>query len=537
MRLNADDVNGVDLERLRPYIRDDPNFYKRAGDEHYRLLAYLATQLHHGAIIEVGTHRGDSAMALSINESNWVESFDIIDAVPPVRRMRPNVRFHREDLFDPAVRKKWRESLLSSELCFIDIDPHEGTREFELLMWLKENDYQGLIVLDDIWYFEGMRRNLWYKIHPRFRFDATLLGHWSGTGLVSFGGLEVESDRIVQRKQTQNWTMVTGYFDLTDRSDANQAITARPSPHYIEEHAASTMAIDKNLVVFCEPKNRARIEAMRPVWLRDRTHIIELSFEELPMTRHFDELVKTRVDGHCARDPRNTASYYLFCVARFAMMRRAIKENPFDSTRFAWINICIERMGFKNLYYLDHALATDRAKFSTCYIDYVGRGELSSLRRFFGMEGCRDPNGPCGRCSLCSGFFTGDARHMTEVSDLVEKKFVECLAAGYGHSDEQLLTLVRWDRPDLFECYPGDYQDMITNYAAVVDHPEAPIHHVIRHSYEAGDHAACYEAAEAVWRSYSTGNCTLSDADLAFLLMALETSRNALSRTGNPGKP
>lgn len=534
MRLDAADVNGVDLERLRPFIRDYPDFYKRAGDEHYRLLAYLATRFRSRTIVEIGTHRGDSAMALSLEESNRVESFDIIDAVPPILRMRENVRFHQENLFDPAVREKWRWELLSSALCFIDIDPHEGTRECELLEWFRANDYQGRIVLDDIWYFDGMRRNLWYKIDPKFRFDATLLGHWSGTGIVSFCGKEVESDRIVQRKQTQNWTMVTGYFDLTERSDANQEISARPSVHYLEAHAASTLALDKNLIVFCEPKNRARVEAMRPPSLLHRTRFIAMSFGDLPMTRYFDDVVKTRIDGHCARDPRNTASYYLFCVARFAMMKRALEENPFHSSHFAWINICIERMGFKNLYHLDRALATQRSRFSTCYIDYVRREETASLQRFFGMTGCRDANGPCGRCSLCSGFFTGDAEHMSTVVDLVEKKFVECLAAGYGHSDEQLLTLVHAQHPALFECYPGDYQDMITNYASVVDHPEAPIHHLIRHSFEAGDHATCYEAAAAVWRSYSTGGCALSDADLAFLLMALQTSKNALAGAGQP---
>lgn len=53
------------------------------------------------------------------------------------------------------------------------------------------------------------------------------------------------------------------------------------------------------------------------------------------------------------------------------MLKQIIAENPFQSTHFAWLNVCIERMGWKNLPALDRVWAAQRDKFSTCYIDYI----------------------------------------------------------------------------------------------------------------------------------------------------------------------
>jgi len=525
MLLSRERVQAVDLERLRPFIREDPCFYKPPGEEHYRLLAYLSTCFQDSTLFDIGTHRGDSAIALSYNPTNRVESFDIADAVPAVRRMQPNVTFHQRDLFNPGVREQWRERLLASPLIFLDIDPHEGEREYHLLAWLRSAGYRGLIVLDDIWYFKGMRENLWYALESRHKSDATALGHWSGTGLVSFHDSPPAGDGIVPRGSTANWTLVTGYFDLTRRTDANAAIQARPREHYLEEHAASTLSLDQNLIVFCDPGQEHQILDMRPGWLHERTRVVPMDFDAFPLTRYWPEVVRSR-GGHgaCARDPRNTASYYLFCMARFAMLKQAIEDNPFQSTHFGWINICIERMGWQNVASLDAALAVQREKFSTCYIDYVPQATLGSLPAFFGADGCRDPNGPCGRCSMCSGFFTGHATHMRAVADLVEQKFVECLAQGYGHADEQLLALVHADHPELFEWYPGDYGEMITNYAGVKANAESPLRNLVRHSLEAEDWATCAHAASLVWDAYRAGRCTLSDTDLAFLLAAKRTA-------------
>jgi hypothetical protein len=506
VNLSRAGLQTIDLEKLRPDVGSSEWLYSRPGVEHYQLLAYLSTLFEGRTLFDLGTHHGDSALALSYNETNIVLSFDVVDHVPAHRRKRSNVDYYQIDLFDPATRERWKEALLGSALIFVDIDPHEGTREHELLGWLRANEYQGLIVLDDIWYFKPMRDQLWYRIEDRYKLDVTHVGHWSGTGIVSFND-RIECEGTYRAADTANWTLVTGYFDLTRQPDASPAIKSRSATYYLDEHAASTLSLEQNLVIFCEPQSADKIWSIRPRHLHNRTRLVVQSFDDFPLTKHRDRIIENRGGGPCPSDPRNTASYYLFCLARYAALKSAVKANPFGSTHFAWINICIERMGHSNLAHLQEALGQQRDKFSTCYIDYVDELTTRNLPDNFGPN-CR------GRCTMCSGFFTGDAKHMLEVCNRVEQKFGECLAQGYGHADEQLINLVYFDAPELFDWYLGDYQEMIVNYAHVYARPERPLHQLIKNSFAAKDWAVCARGCDILWKSHRENTCQLTDADL-----------------------
>lgn len=509
MKLALTDLAAVDVEKMRAFVGDSEWFYAQPGVEHHRLLAYLSTMFEGRTIFDIGTHFGDSAHALAYNETNRVVSFDVVDKVPTHRRRRQNITYQLADLFDPVVRDAWKPQLLDSALVLIDVDPHDGAREREFVEWLHLNAYRGVVVLDDIWYFKSMRNQLWYRIEDRYKLDVTHVGHWSGTGIVSFDA-EISCEGAYRATDTTNWTLVTGYFDLTTRPDATAELRSRSPSYYLDENSASVLSLEQNLVVFCEPKNEAKIWALRPRYLHERTRVVVQQFDDFPLTRHSDRIIANRGGGPCPSDPRNTASYYLFCVARFAMLRRSIEENSFGSTHFAWINICIERMGHQNVAHLQEALAQQRSKFSTCYIDYVDEKTTRSLADNFGPH-CR------GRCTMCSGFFTGDADHMRTVCDLVEKQFVKCLEAGYGHADEQLINLVYFEAPDLFDWYLGDYQEMITNYAWVYQRPERPLRQVITRSYVSKDWAVCARACNILWDSHQRGACRLADPDLIAL--------------------
>ena len=80
----------------------------------------------------------------------------------------------------------WKERLLRSPLIMLDIDPHEGKREYDFYLWLRDNNYQGIVVCDDIRHFPDMRTYFWDKVAPEHKLDITDFGHWSGTGLMFF---------------------------------------------------------------------------------------------------------------------------------------------------------------------------------------------------------------------------------------------------------------------------------------------------------------------------------------------------------------
>jgi hypothetical protein len=195
-------------------------------------------------------------------------------------------------------------------------------------------------------------------------------------------------------------------------------------------------------------------------------------------------------------------------LSRYALLKETIEENYFDSTHFCWINFDIERMGFKNLIRLPEALSLNRNKFSTCYIDYIPESLVKNTGEYFKW----------GRCSMCSGFFTGNKKYMYQVCDLIEDMFLKYLREGYGHADEQLYSPVYFENPSLFEHYYGDYQQMITNYAYIYDAAIVPIQNFIRNSFANHDYKKCYEGCKFVFNSWIKNKCEIDPQNIHKLL-------------------
>jgi len=488
----------VQLGPLKSHIfgPDQAEFEGPPGREHYWLLAYLSTLVNHSTLIDLGTHRGRSALSLSYNETNVVHTFDIEDRIPAEFKQKPNIRYRLENIFDNL--EAYKELLLQSPLIFLDIDPHEGPMEYQLYEFLRDNHYTGLLVCDDVWHFKGMRNHFWYQIPAEYRYDVTAVGHWSGTAIISFRTLPLPNMSLMDT----GYTLVTAYFNLAKCPDASAQIKERNQEYYLS-HAHSTLTLPCSLVVFCDAESYDQLYAIRPDWLRSKTHYVIREFDDFPnfgMLRN--KIIENRTVVHPYHfDPRNTASYYLFCMSRYWMLRETIESNPFNSSHFAWINVCIERMGIPNVRYLKEALSVRRDRFSTCYIDYVPPTLVNNTKEYFQF----------GRCGMCSGFFTGNAQNMFAVCGFILDKFAQYVQEGFGHADEQLYSPVYFEHPDLFEHYYGDYAQMITNYVRIRENAEAPVHNFISHAFAHGNYAKCLEACEFVIQSLKERTCHLNE--------------------------
>lgn len=486
MDLDLEKINNTQLSFRNDYQNLDlTEFPSYPGKEHYKLLTYLANKVNNSNIIDIGTHRGFSALALSQNKTNIVHSFDIFDKIDTKLKDISNIKFYIENLWDPETRKKWQNIIQNSQLIFLDIDPHDGVMEYEFYCFLRDINFTGLLVTDDIWYFKGMRDNFWYHIPSEHKRDITAFGHWSGTGLICFNEQKIE-------KSDKNWTFVTGYFDLTVCEDASKSINERPSNFYLEA-ANTTMGLDVNLVVYCEEKYLENLSKLRPAHLKSKTKYIVCTFDDFPLNKYRNKIIENRKKCPSA-DDRNTPSYYLFCMARYEMIKRMIDTNPFNSTHFAWINICIERYGYRNVAALNGVINEYRDKFSTCYIDYIPNTLINDLPEYFKW----------GRCSLCSGFFTGNNVYMRKFCELVEEQFMEYLEKGYGHADEQLYSPIYFKHPEIFEVYYGDYKSMVTNYVNIVEDTETIIRCLINNSFQHKNYDVCYQGCKAIWKYCTT---------------------------------
>lgn len=498
----------VDYSKFENIITSDEfdtkkEFFGPPGKEHYQLLSYLSTLYNNVNIIDIGSHRGSSACALSYNPTNTVLSFDIVNNVTnQAIKNLPNVQFFITNIFDNL--SNYKDLLMNAPIIFLDIDPHEGYMEYDFYLKLKEWDYQGLLICDDIWHFEGMRNNFWYKVEDQYKYDVTDYGHWSGTGIITCC-----VNKTLVKYNNDNWTLVTAYFNLAKCPDASDEIKARDQKYYMS-HSYSTLSLPLNLVIYCDDESYELIKQIRPSYLVDKTKYIIINFDDLTLNdktfKEYRDIIINNRKMIPVHDPRNTASYYLFCMSRYIMLKDVIKNNYFNSTHFAWINICMQRMGINNIKKLPEALAVNRDKFSTIYIDYIPKSLIDNNEEYWQY----------GRCSMCSGFFTGNYFYMNKVCELILNKFLYYLKLGYGHADEQLYSPVYFENQDLFEHYYGDYQQMITNYQYVYDEPEKIIYIFINRSFVLNK-VKCLEACEFLIKSLKLNKCTLDQHHLDLL--------------------
>ena len=106
--ITRDNIQTINLDKYAPFFTDDntrTEFLGLPGKEHYRLLAYFSTLFNNTNIIDIGTHRANSALALSYNDTNIIHTFDIIDKVNNDNiKNTKNIHFHIENLLEPIVQ-------------------------------------------------------------------------------------------------------------------------------------------------------------------------------------------------------------------------------------------------------------------------------------------------------------------------------------------------------------------------------------------------------------------------------------------------
>ncbi len=159
-----------------------------SGKECYRLLIYLTQFFNNNTLIDLGTSNGASALALSTNNSNLIFSFDIRDRTQIILTQgdsNPAPYSNRIDFITTYDFTRYLDLILASPLIYLDI-AHDGIWERKLFNLLTKHKYKGIMICDDINDFPELKK-FWDEIEIK-KYNITKYGHFSGTGLVDFGG-------------------------------------------------------------------------------------------------------------------------------------------------------------------------------------------------------------------------------------------------------------------------------------------------------------------------------------------------------------
>ena len=153
-------------------------FMSKSGQEHYRLLAHISQTDDLVDILDVGTLKGCSALAFSVNSKNKIRSFNVgnefdLNYTP----------LNAEFIIDNVLNGNYNSVILDSKYIMLDTY-HDGTFEKEFYDHLVSINYKGYLLLDDIHLNFEMER-FWGSI-TKEKYDITNIGHSTGTGVVYF---------------------------------------------------------------------------------------------------------------------------------------------------------------------------------------------------------------------------------------------------------------------------------------------------------------------------------------------------------------
>ncbi len=186
LNIKKEDIQDIDYSPYSTYINhagDHRRYILEGlpGLEHYRLLSYLSIQFSNMLILDIGSFRALSAIALSYNQSNKVYSFDLYPHMlyDLLFTDLTNIEFKISNI----LNTQYDSLLLASSLILLDT-AHLGDFELEFHNKLVQLNYSGLVLYDDINLNQEMK-NFWNKVDAP-KFDISHIGHASGTGAVFY---------------------------------------------------------------------------------------------------------------------------------------------------------------------------------------------------------------------------------------------------------------------------------------------------------------------------------------------------------------
>lgn len=155
-------------------------FIQKSGIEHYRLLSFISNLLNNENILDIGTNRGYSAIALSSNKNNKIVSYDIVRHSNVNYIISSNLLKNVEFKIGNFLQF---ENIHEYKIIFLDT-MHDGIFESEVINYLKDKNWKGILLMDDIHDFKELKV-IWDDIKLD-KYDLTSYGHFSGTGLIVF---------------------------------------------------------------------------------------------------------------------------------------------------------------------------------------------------------------------------------------------------------------------------------------------------------------------------------------------------------------
>jgi len=214
------------------------------------------------------------------------------------------------------------------------------------------------------------------------------------------------------------------------------------------------------------------------------TKYIETNVESLWTYKYKEQVEKNREVYWPTRDPRAQTDSHLITCNKFDFVLKVIEQNPFQTSKFGWIDCFLHENGSKICEnYTPEILVDVLNRINYKYHIQV----LNVTDKKFCLKQNKKEYYFQYRWVICGSFFTCGRETGIRILNRLKEIFVETVESGYGHGEEMLYLEILEEFPEDLEKSYGDYGQLLNNFHG----PTRNLHYIywfilknyMRHTY------------------------------------------------------
>jgi hypothetical protein len=229
--------------------------------------------------------------------------------------------------------------------------------------------------------------------------------------------------------------------------------------------------------------------------------------EELESFKFLDVVKANREKYYPTKDERTCAESHLICCSKFELVLRIIKSNPFNTSKFGWIDsnigvnfskICTNYKNNMLLNILDKC-SNDKFHLQILNVNdkkYVNQETLSEYYNSYKWVVCG--------CLFITGKDVG-----IQILDDLQNIFIKHTLLGYGHGEEMFYLEILDKYYDKIHRSYGDYQHILNNFLNITTGLNY-VKYIANRYMSMGYYKECIDCCSKVIYQYENYNIEIS---------------------------
>jgi hypothetical protein len=314
-------------------------------------------------------------------------------------------------------------------------------------------------------------------------------------------------------------TLVTACYDLTKFNSGSRNIDK------ILENMKCLLEVPCYLVIFTDNILYPHISELRnKLGFENITKYIIREFEDLKISMYTDLVNKNREIYHPTKDHRTSAHTHLLCCSKFDFVLEIIDTNPFNTSKFGWIDSNLEAAPDSPRYsdkfskiscnYTNNLIlramnnCTDKFHIQIMNVNDKKYKKDEHLKEYYETY----------RWVVCGCFFLTGKEIGKKILNRLNEIFIHTTIQGYGHGEEMLyITVLDEYYNDIIKSY-GDYYHILNNFVNTTTAFSYIYHQCIKKYLDHGYHRECIDCCLKVLYDIENFNVEI-DYEIYFYIL------------------